>query len=136
MKLQVKVNTSKADASAQTQYRPTNTGVTVKNGRSLKSAIKILDKGHKEIFIGGVDSENSANDVRDHLHKMGAHDAVVTELANRPNWKSFKAVIRDNMEKTALNTRHWSLGITVRPFRKQDMSQKERKQKGHLRRQS
>ena len=74
--------------------------------------------------------------MRDHLHTMGAHDAVVTELANRPSWQSFKAVIRDNMEKTALNTRHWSPGITVRPFRKQELSQKERKQKGHLRRQS
>ena len=92
VKLQVKVNTLKADASAQTQCRPTNTGVTVKNGRSLKSAIKTLDMGHKEIYIGGVDSENSADDVRDHLHKMGVRDAVVTELANRPNWKSYKAV--------------------------------------------
>ena len=63
--------------------------------------------------------------MRDHLHKIGAHDAVVTGLANRPNWKSFKAVVR-----------HWSPGITVRPFRKQELSQKERKQKGHLRRQS
>ena len=132
VKLQVKVNTLKADPSAQTQCRPTNTGVTVKNGRSLKSAIKTLDKGHKEIYIGGVDSENSADDVRDHLHKIGVRDAVVTELANRPNWKSYKAVVRDNVEKTALNNRHWSPGITVRPFRKQELSQKEREQKGHL----
>ena len=136
VKLQGKVNTLKADASAQTQCRPTNTGVTVKNGRSLKSAIKTLDKGHKEIYIGGVDSENSAEDVRDHLHKMGVRDAVVTELANRPNWKSFKAVVRDNVEKTALNNRYWSPGITARPFRKHELSQKERKQKGHLRLQS
>ena len=36
VKLQVRVNTSKADAAAQTQYRPTNTGVTVKKRSQFK----------------------------------------------------------------------------------------------------
>ena len=87
---------------------------TSKKPTILKAAVS---KKRRDVYIGGVDAQHTAQDVTLFLEEIGIRNAEVCVLARRDNSSSFKMTVAAEDESRVLKNSNWPEGVTVRPFR-------------------
>ena len=75
---------------------------------SKRSRVKAANKLNKrEIYLGGISTDNSTEDIMNHLTEIGVHDPKVSQLSSRNERKWFKLIVPEDKEKVALIQNKW-----------------------------
>ena len=73
--------------------------------------------GTRDVYIGGVSSDNTPADITAFLKAEGVKDVqAVHPLSKKDDWQSFKITLSNSSYKHALNNIHWPSGVKIRPF--------------------
>jgi len=73
-----------------------------------------------DIYIGGVDSQHSTQDIKKHIHSLGVlGTSHIKILSTRGQWRSFHALVPKEHANITLDASKWPKGIKLRPFRAQ-----------------
>ena len=92
---------------------------------SKRSREKAADQSNKrEIYPDGNSTDNSTDDIMNHLTEIGVHDPKVSQLSSRNERKSFKLIVPEDKEMVALMQNKWPRKVILRPFHNSTAPQK------------
>ena len=84
---------------------------------SKRSREKAANQSNKrEIYLDGISTDNSTDDIMNHLTEIGVHDPKVSQLSSRNERKSFKLIVPEDKEKVAMMQNKWPRKVILRPF--------------------
>ena len=92
---------------------------------ALRAANAVNDT-HTVIYVGNIQTSNTADDIRKHIRDMGiSGDVTINPLRKTGSQRSFKVQLPRKHKAKALSKKNWPQNVRVRPFETQRPSPRQ-----------